>query len=240
MDEGENPQNTLASRIDFELDERYKTEYAAYDTDENELVTAHECMFGKAKGHNLLPLKDAIGYIRENLDKSIKTGILKTENTEGVLLDIRQALNTCDQAKNKALRDAETSIKDLIKALYERKEVVISSINEYFTNERKKIEEQEHHWREKQTITENLLKISANINDDETLLENSKYIAEGMKTLKQQPKFDRYELINSLDTSMHVVDHDGNKIADITHEELKRLINEYITPNETKKVQYRC
>lgn len=100
----------LASKMDFELDERYKTEFVAYDVTMHELVTAYDSMFGKAKGHEVIPLSEAINLIREDLDKATKMGSLKTENTEGVLLDIRQALNTCDQSKNKTLREAETSI----------------------------------------------------------------------------------------------------------------------------------
>ena len=108
-------------------------------------------------------------------------------------------------------------------------------------NERKKIEEQEQTWREKQRITEDLLKLSSNKDDDHALLENSKYIADGIKTLSEPSKFKNYELINSLDTVMHVYDDEtGVKKADIPHEELKRLISAYIGPSETKKIQYRC
>lgn len=242
MDDMDPPvHNQLNSKMDFELDERYKSEYTAYDLKTNQLVTAYDVMFGDAKGHDVIPLAEAIGKIRDDLDKSIKTGTLKTENTEGVLIDIRQALNQCDQAKNKCLKDAENSVKDLIKVLYERKEQVINDINEYFTSERKKIEEQEHSWREKQAVAENLLKITSNKEDDQSLLENSKYIAEGIKLLSEKSKFGDFRLISSLDTVMHVTDEDGKiKKADISHEELKRLICQYLQPSEYKKIQYRC
>jgi len=129
----------------------------------------------------------------------------------------------------------------LIKSLYERKETLIVQINEFFTTERKKIEEKENEWRQKQGMADNLLKISSNREDDQTILENSKYIADSLKLLSSTSKFERYELINSLDTVMHVSDDEGKiKKVDITHEELKRLISVYITPNEKKRVQYRC
>jgi hypothetical protein len=242
MDEMEQPaQQQLNSKMDFELDERYRTEYTAYDLQTNQLVTAADVMFGDAKGHEVIPLAEAIGKIREDLDKSIKSGNLKAENTEGVLIDIRQALNQCDQAKNKALKDAEGSLKDLIKVLYERKDQVINDINEYFTKERGHIEEQEHSWREKQAIAQNLLKMTSSKEDDQSLLENSKYIAEGINLLSEKSKFADFRLIESLDTVMHVTDEDGKiKKADISHEELKRLICQYIQPCEYKKIQYRC
>jgi len=89
MDEGESS-NKLNEGLDFELDEKYKTEYVAYDTVTSKLVTAYDCMFGDAKGHEVLPLKDAIHKIRQDMDTSIKMGDVETE---GVLIDIRQALN---------------------------------------------------------------------------------------------------------------------------------------------------
>jgi hypothetical protein len=234
-------QQNLASKIDFELDERYKIDYVAYDLQENELVTANDVMFGKAKKHDVIPLTEAVKKIRDDLDKSTKMGSLKTENTEGVLIDIRQALNTCDKAKNDALREAEKSIKDLIKALYERKDQLIADINQYFTEQRHEIEAKEQEWREKQRDTDALLKLSSNKDDDQSLLENSKFIAEGLKRLSQPSRFESYTLINSLDTVMHVTDEEGKiKKADITHEELKRLISQYIQPSEYKKIQYRC
>lgn len=241
MDEGEKDSNQLNPKMDYNLDERYKSELVAYDTETHKLVTANDVMFGDSKGHEVLPLNEAIGKIREDLDHSIKMGNLKTESTEGVLLDIRQALNQWDQAKNAALKEAETSIKTLIKALYERKDQVISEINEYFVNERKKIEDQEAAWREKQVICENLLKIASNKEDDQAILENSKYIADGISHLNQKQGFKDFQLINSLDTVMHVTDEDGKiQKADITHEELRRLIGEYIKPSEFKRIEYRC
>ena len=158
------------------------------------------------KGHEVIELTKAIDKIREDLDTSIVKGNLNTDNTEGVLIDIRQALNNCDQAKNKSLKEAEGAIKDLIKSLYERKDHIIEEINEYFSKQRKEIEEQEQKWREKQSKYKNLLELSSNKDDDQSLLQNSKYVAESMKDLAQPPKFKTFTLISSLDTVMHVQD----------------------------------
>lgn len=204
MDEVENP---IAN---FHLDERYRTEYVAYDLQTNEMVTAYDVMFGNNKGHEVIELSQAIDKIRGDLDTSIVKGNLNTDNTESVLIDIRQALNNCDQAKNKALKEAEGCIKDLIKSLYERKDHLIDEINDYFNTQRKEIEEQEQKWREKQIKYKNLLELSSNKDDDQALLQNSKYVAESMKDLAQPAKFKTFTLINSLDTVMHVKDKKVN------------------------------
>ena len=83
MDEGEQ----LASKMDFELDDKYKSEYVAYDLQENILVTAYDVMFGEHKGHEVIELSKATVKIREDLDKATKKGVLRTDNTEGVLID---------------------------------------------------------------------------------------------------------------------------------------------------------
>ena len=193
------------------------------------------------KGHDVIELTNAVSTIREDLDKAFKNGTLKTDNTEGALIDIRQTLNACDQAKNKSMKEVEGAIKELIKALYERKDRLIEDISEYFATERQKIEDQEAKWREKQKITEDLLKMASSKDDDQALLENSKYIADGIKTLASPAQFKILEMPVSIDSVMHVVDDEtGVKKADITHEELKRLISQYMEPNEYKKVQYKC
>ena len=89
-------------------------------------------MFGKAEGHKVIKPEEAVTDLRNQFDESIKAGHLRTENIESVLVDIRQAMNNCDQTKNKILREADTLIKDLIKTLYERKEALVVQINEYF------------------------------------------------------------------------------------------------------------
>ena len=45
--------------------------------------------------------------MRDQFDKYIKKGFLKAEHTEGVLIDIREALNLCDKQKNAILKEVE-------------------------------------------------------------------------------------------------------------------------------------
>ena len=88
------------------------------------------------------------------------------ESTETVLVDIRQALVACDQSKNRMLKEVDRVISDLIKALKDRKEELLSSIDTYFTQEREKIQAEETKWRERQHICETLLKLSSRKDSD--------------------------------------------------------------------------
>ena len=88
-------------------------------------------MFGKAKLQPVIPPEEAVKLLRESFDRSIKTGKLKVESTETVLVDIRQALVACDSTKNRILKEVDKTISELIKALKDRKEELLASIDDY-------------------------------------------------------------------------------------------------------------
>ena len=46
-------------------------------------------MFGKAQLQPVISPAEAVKLLRESFDRSIKTGKLKVENTETVLVDVR-------------------------------------------------------------------------------------------------------------------------------------------------------
>ena len=89
-------------------------------------------MFGKAKLQEVIPPQEAVKLLRDGFDRSIKTGKLKVESTETVLVDIRQALVACDSTKNRILKEVDRVIGELIKALKERKQELIVTIDNYF------------------------------------------------------------------------------------------------------------
>ena len=55
----------------------------------------------------------------------------------------------CDQTKNRILKDVDNVIGGLIKALKDRKEELLTSIDEYFGKEREKILAEEGKWRDR-------------------------------------------------------------------------------------------
>ena len=86
----------------------------AYCTKTNMLVCASCVMFGSHKGNPVIPPENAIKMIRDSLDVNIRNGKLKVENTENFLVEIRQSKVECDRAKNKALKEADKTITDMI------------------------------------------------------------------------------------------------------------------------------
>ena len=187
-------------------------------------------MFGKAKLQPVIAPEEAVKLLRESFDRSIKTGKLKVESTETVLVDIRQALVACDSSKNRILKEVDKVISELIQALKDRKEELLASIDEYFSKERNLIASEEHKWRERQRICEELLKLSSRKDSDQEILIRSKYVADGLEQLK---------LINSLDAIIHHKD-DTDKEVKISSSELISLFKNYLQINEFKRIQYKC
>ena len=138
------------------------------------------------------------------------------------------------------MRETDTVMTELIQTLKQRKTEVIAQIEQYFSQEKAKIQEEEARWREKQQICEDLLRISGAKEADEELLKNSAYVTEGLVKISEGTKFEELRMINSLDTILHVTDDKGVPTADVNHEELKRFFLSYINVSEYKKQQYRC
>ena len=49
------------------------------------------------KGHEVIPLEDANVKLRKGMDVALRQGILKVENIQNVLLDIRHTILSCDE-----------------------------------------------------------------------------------------------------------------------------------------------
>ena len=192
-------------------------------------------MFGKAKLQPVIEPSEAVKLLREGFDRSIKTGKLKVESTETVLVDVRQALVACDQSKNRILKEVDRTITDLIEALKGRKEELLAYIDGYFTQERDRIQAEETKWRERQRICEELLKLSSRKDSDQEILLRSKYITDGLAQLNDKLKFNEVKLINSIDAMLHHKD-DQDKEVTISSSELAQLFKTYLQINEFKRI----
>ena len=196
-------------------------------------------MFGKAKQQPVIPPEEAVKLLRESFDRSIKTGKLKVESTETVLVDIRQALVACDSTKNRILKEVDKVISELIKALKDRKQELLASIDDYFSKEHSSIAGEEQKLRNRQHICEELLKLSSRKDSDQEILLRSKYITDGLEQLNEKLKFNEVKLINSLDAIVHHKD-DTEKEVKISSSELISLFKNYLQINEFKRIQYKC
>lgn len=101
----------------------------------------------------------------------------------------------------------------------DRKNLIITQVDDYFKQEKEKILYEEGKWREKQRICEELLKLSSRKDSDQEILSRSKYVADGLDLLNEKYKFNDLALIQSIDAMLHHTD-DASKPVDISSNEL--------------------
>jgi len=71
---------------------------------------------------------------------------LKVDKTESVLLDIRQTKLTCEESKNRVMKEVEETFARLIKKLKERKNSVLQQVEDHFNEQLDEIQVQEQRW----------------------------------------------------------------------------------------------
>ena len=111
-------------------------------------------MFGLHKGHLVTSLEDAAKTIRKVMDESSKSGcshliiqgILKIDRTENVLIDIRHTKLTCEEAKQRALKEVENTFQAIFKLIKQRKEEITRDVNQHFDGQITQINDQERVW----------------------------------------------------------------------------------------------
>ena len=128
---------------------------------------------------------------------------------------------------------------ELIQCLKDRKNELITLVDEHFRQEREKVAAEEAKWRERQRICEELLRLSSKKDADEEILQRSKYVTDGIAALNEKLRFNEMKVINSIDLMLHHED-DSKKRVDISTGELKNLLKDYMSVNEYKRQQYKC
>jgi hypothetical protein len=139
--------------------------------------------------------------LRDNINGSIKKGFLKKEFSESHLLEIREYQLRMDKYKNETVKKIDESFNSIIHSIKERKEKVIEEVVGKFKAEINKIVSQEQRWKEKQEISERLLALM-NDADDRNILNNSKYIMDGIVYLNEPLSFKEIHVNNDIETFM--------------------------------------
>jgi hypothetical protein len=78
-------------------------------------------MFGRFNGQKVISLEEANVQLRGDLSRAMRENVLRVENTQNVLLDIRHTMLTCEEQRTKVLNDCNEKFKKLIQILKKRK-----------------------------------------------------------------------------------------------------------------------
>lgn len=213
-------------------------------------------MFGNHKQHPVVKPDNALKQLRNELYSQLEKGKLKTDYTENVLLDIRQALLTCDQMKSKLVARINNSFTKLTNAVKDRKAQFLAEVDKYFDAERAKILENEDNWKHKQQLSQDLLRLNSTAATDSELIKNGTYIYESISKLNEPIKFHEMKLISSVDDSLilpaegikyiEVPDKEEDedepkpKDVEINLQELVGMFSQYMKITEFKTLQYKA
>lgn len=88
--------------------------------------------------------------LREAMDFAAKEGILKLEKTETVLVDIRHTKLNFESALQNVLKEIEATFSQIFKLIKQRKDEIVSSVQQHYKQQFENIDLQEKAWQDKQ------------------------------------------------------------------------------------------
>jgi hypothetical protein len=199
-------------------------------------------LFGPHQKHDILSLKDGAMYLRNSIDGQIKKGTLKKEFTETHLLEIREYHLRVEKYKNETVKKIDEIFKEIITTLKKRKNELISEILDKFTLEKELIIGEENNWVEKQEISDRLISLSKD-SDDQNMLVNSKFIMDGIRRLNEKLSFKEIKVYNDLDPSL-IIDRKGSNNQQLTpmilsQEEVVHYLGKYLVINDPNILEFK-
>ena len=217
--------------------DKYKQPYVAFDEQLWEPVCLKAItMDPRHKGHNFIDLDKAAKMLRSEVDKHVQTsGKLRAENSESVLLDIRQAQVTASEHKNRLFKQADQLFSQLITALKARKAAFIAEIETLFGAEEGALAKHESEWANRQQICEDMLGLSADPEADVELVNQARAIKDGLAKLALPLQFHNVKLANSFQETARL---EGG--IELSHARLLQLLGNYLSISEYKNIQYRA
>ena len=162
-------------------------------------------------------------------------GKLKVDHTENVLLDIRQALLTCEQMRAKIIKYADDKFQEIVGVIKERRANIKEEINQYFNSQKDSIITNEERWKEKQLMSQELLKLSSSESTDAELIQSSKIVMNGINSINEPLKFQELKLVASMNDAMKI-----GETEFLTNEQMMKGLKDYMQISEYKNIQYKA
>ena len=74
----------------------------------------------------------ALDLIKDRMNSSIKSGILRSDYTQSNLVQIRQAKLQLEKNRNKMLKECDEAFQGIVRVLKDRKQQMILQLEDYF------------------------------------------------------------------------------------------------------------
>ena len=159
---------------------------------------------------------------------------MKREYCESHLLEIREYSHRMDKLRNETIKKIEDDFNTLIKALKNRKTVLMTELLDIFSKESEEIENDESKWSINQDVSDKVLSLSKDPNDS-TLLLNAKFIMDVIKDLNVDEQFKEIKIFNVIDTSLTL---SPNTV--LSYEEILFHLKNFMSISEPNNLEFRA
>ena len=159
---------------------------------------------------------------------------MKREFCESHLLEIREYSHRMDKLRNETIKKIEDDFNNLIKALKNRKTVLMTELLDIYSKESEEIENDESKWNINQDVSDKVLTLSKDPNDS-TLLLNAKFIMDVIKDLNVDEQFKEIKIFNVIDTSLTL---SPNTV--LSYEEILFHLKNFMTILEPNNLEFRA
>ena len=159
---------------------------------------------------------------------------MKREYCESHLLEIREYSHRMDKLRNETIKKIEDDFNTLIKALKNRKTVLMTELLDIFSKESEEIENDESKWTVNQDVSDKVLTLSKDTNDANLLL-NAKFIMDVIKDLNVDEQFKEIKIFNVIDTSLTL---SPNTV--LSYEEILFHLKNFMTILEPNNLEFRA
>jgi hypothetical protein len=183
--------------------------------------------------HDIVPLKEGSGYLKDSIKAAINKGLLKKEISEKHLLEIREYGLRLDKYKNDTIKKIEDCFNTIISTLKKRKNDVMTELIGKFSTEKQQIQTDEDNWVNKQEKSIEILRLSKDSNDANLLL-NAKFIMDTLRELNIEPEYREVKLFNVVDTSLEL-----DNMITLSYEEIIHYLKDYLTIEEPNILEFK-
>ena len=159
---------------------------------------------------------------------------MKREYCESHLLEIREYSHRMDKLRNETIKKIEDDFNTLIKALKNRKTVLMTELLDIYSKESEEIENDESKWSINQDVSDKVLSLSKDPNDSNLLL-NAKFIMDVIKDLNVDEQFKEIKIFNVIDTSLTL---SPNTV--LSYEEILFHLKNFMSISEPNNLEFRA
>ena len=196
-------------------------------------VCASCVLFDLHLKHDIVPLKEGSGYLKDSIKAAIGKGLLKKEFSEKHLLEIREYGLRLEKCKNDTIKKIEDCFNAIISTLKKRKNDVMTELIDKFGTEKEQIQIDEDNWISKQEKSIEILQLSKDSNDANLLL-NAKFIMDSLRLLNMEPEYREVKLFNVVDTSLEL-----DSTITLSYEEIIHYLKDYLTIEEPNILEFK-